>query len=755
MSAPATPPQLRPPGRMRARVMGLSAALLPILIGLAICVLLAGAAPVERLRNIVFDQYLRAAPRVWTPDLPVRIVDIDDASLAKIGQWPWPRRRLAELTDRLRENGAAAIAHDVLFAEPDRYAPAAILSELPDLPEREALRAALGKTGDLAGDPLARAFSQAPVVAATALVNRRGEEPKDLKDAAKTSFVILGDDPAPAAPRFAGVVLPLPDLREAASGLGAINYLSDGDQTIRKAQLLFALGPPGATVLVPSFAVEALRVAFQTDTPIVKSTNASGERAWGDYRAIVAVKVGDAEIPTQADGSVRIRYAGSQPGRLIPAWKVLAGEVERDEIEGRIVLVGSSAAALADIRATPLSGAAPGVEVHAELLEHAITGARLVRPDWAPGAEGFAVLLGGVLVAWAAARFRPIPAALALAIVVFAGAAGSWLLFTRADLLLDPLVPGASWTATYVAGTLVAYLRAETERQHVRGAFKRYLSPEIVEQIAADPSRLRLGGETRETTVLFSDVRDFTARAEALDAEGVVRFLNALHTPLTAAVLAQGGTIDKYIGDGLMAFWNAPLDAPDHADRACAAALAMEQAVRELDARMAREAAAAGAVHTPVRIGVGLNTGLAFVGNMGSEQRLEYSMVGDTVNIAARLESGTKALGAPILVSRDTAAAARSHLFVPLGELVLKGKSRLEPVFALHARKEGDMTDFEEFLDLHAQATEAIDAGDPNARERTAKACATPDGARYASFYERRLAGLAPELALTKNPGGS
>ena len=514
MNAPAKPPQFRPPGRMRARIIGLGVTLAPVLVGFALSVFLAGTPPVERLRNITFDQYLRAAPRAWSPDLPVRIVDVDDASLARIGQWPWPRRRIAELTDKLAANGAASIAYDVLFAEPDRYAPGAIISELPDIPEREALRSALEASGSLAADPLAKAFSEAPVVAATALVLRPSEGKDDIANAVKSSFVVLGDDPRPIAPRFAGVVLPLPELRTAVTGLGAINYLSDGDQIIRKAPLLFALGPPGQGILVPSFAVEALRVAFQTDTPIVKSTNASGERAYGGYSAIVAVKIGDAEIPTDADGSVRIRYAGSQPGRLIPAWKVLAGEVDRDEIEGRIVLIGSSAAALSDIRTTPLNPSAPGVEIHAELLEHAITGSRLVRPDWAPGAEGFAVLFGGIIVAWGARRFRPILAALALVSIVTIGAAGSWLLFTRADLLLDPLVPGVAWIATYITGTLAAYLRAENERQHVRGAFQRYVAPAIVERIAADPSRLRLGGETRETTVLFSDVRDFTSRSE-------------------------------------------------------------------------------------------------------------------------------------------------------------------------------------------------------------------------------------------------
>lgn len=728
--------------------------LAPIAIGFALAVFLAGSGPVERLRNLVFDQYLRAAPRAWSPDLPVRVIDVDDASLARTGQWPWPRRIMADLTDKLAQSGAAVIAFDVVFAEPDRYAPAAILDELPASAERDALRASLEAQGKLASDPLALAFERAPVVAATALVSRPASS-FDPRLATKSRFIILGDDPTPVAPAFPAAVLPLPDLRAAAMGLGAINYVSDGDQIIRRGPLVFAVGPAGDQVLAPSFAVEALRVAFQTNNPVIKSTNASGERVAGGHRAIVAVKVGDAEVLTDADGAVRIRYAGDQLGRRIPAWKALAGEVDRSEIEGRIMLVGSSAAALADLRATPLSPSTPGVEVHAELLEHILTGARLVRPDWAPGAEGFVILLGGALVAWAARRFRPLPAACALLTALTASGVGSWLLFTRGDVLLDPLVPSASWIATYVVGTLFAYRRAESERRYVRSAFQRYLSPEIVEQIAADPSRLRLGGETRETTVLFSDVRDFTSRAEILDAEGVVRFLNALHTPLTAAVLAEGGTIDKYIGDGLMAFWNAPLDAPDHADRACAAALAMQQAALDLDARMAREAAANGAIHSPVRIGIGINTGVAFVGNMGSEQRLEYSIVGDTVNIAARLETATKAIWTPILVSQATAEAAKLHAFVPLGALSLKGRARAEPVFALHAKKSDQSSDFDVYISLHNIALAAIEGRQQNAETAIAEACSTRDGARYEAFYRSRLAARDHVAAPTMEQGDS
>ncbi|HEY8578343.1 MAG TPA: adenylate/guanylate cyclase domain-containing protein, partial [Beijerinckiaceae bacterium] len=704
------------------------AALAPLAVGLALALLLDGTRPVERARNIVFDQYLRWAPRVWSPDLPVRVLDVDDASLARLGQWPWPRTRLAEITRALHANGAAAIGFDMLLSEPDRYAPGEILAQLPPSPEREALAAALGQS--VGRDPLAEAFAEAPVVAALALTGASRE-----LGGLKTSFVRLGDDPAPALPRFSGMIRPLPALAEAASGLGAINYLPDMDLVLRKAPLVLAAGAGAEPALVPSFALEALRVAFAAPTPLIKATNASGERSFGGHLAVVAVKVGDAEIPTEADGSVRIRFAGDQPGRRIPAWRLLAGDVPREEIEGRIILIGSSAAALADLRSTPLDAATPGVDVHAEVIEHALTGARLARPDWAPGAEALAILLGGAFITFAARRLRPATAATATGGLIAAGATATWLLFTRQDLLFDPLIPGLSWAGAYLAATIAVFRRADREKRFVRAAFQRYVAPAVVEQLAEDPALLRLGGETREVTVLFSDVRDFTGRAESLDAAGVVRFLNALHTPLTAAVMAERGAVDKYIGDGLMAFWNAPLPVPDHADRACAAALAMAAAAERLDAQMREEAAREGRPHAPVRIGVGVCTGAAFVGNMGSEQRFDYSVVGDTVNVAARLEAATKVCGVPIIVSEATATAARGHWFAPLGPIRLKGKARPVEIFALHGKKVPQGDDVSSFIPLHLKALASLTRGAPDAPGAVAAALAHPEGARYAAFY--------------------
>jgi len=751
--APQTP---KPSSGFRASRAGglhrLIAALLPILVGLVIAVLLNGSRPVERIRNIVFDEFQRLAPRPWTPDLPVRVADIDDASLAKLGQWPWPRERLAELTKRLVENGAAVVAFDSLFSEPDRLAPAEILAQLPDSPEKQALTKSLADSGKLNADPLEQAFRDNPVVIGLALSNR----PAGPIVPMKTQFVTLGDDPMSVLPSFSSMILPLDHLRNAAAGMGAINYVPDIDLILRRVPLVFAAGTGADKVLVPSFAAEALRVAFHTDTPIIKASNASGETNFGGASSVIAVKIGDAEIPTERDGAVRIRFAGSQPGRILPVWKILAGEVDRDEIEGRIILIGSSAAGLSDLRSTPLDSAVAGVEVHAELIEHAVSGARLARPDWALGAEAVLLALGGLLIAWLAWRLPPTIAALVAVVMIGGGLFASWYMFLHRDLLFDPVIPGVSWVATYLCMTFVVYRQSEQEKRFVRGAFQRYLSPTVVEQLAADPSRLRLGGETRDVSILFSDARNFTARSEALDAAGVVQFLNALHTPLTAAVLAQRGTIDKYIGDGLMAFWNAPLDIDDHADHACAAALTMLAAVPDIDAGLRREAEAAGRPHTPLAIGIGLNTGSAFVGNMGSDQRFDYSVVGDPVNVAARLEAATKEWGVPIIAAETTRRSARAHIFVELGAISVRGKSEEMQIFALHgAGSDGD-PDFEAFRALHRQALDAIEARAGDVEARIEAAVQTRDGARYADFYRRlRARGGHIEVETTKLPGGS
>ena len=692
----------------------------------AVClfVLLTDVSAVAQIRNLLFDHYQRMAPRPWSPDLPVRIVDIDDASLARYGQWPWPRETLARLTRKLAEADPAAIVFDVIFAEEDRYAPERLIARLPQTPERDALakRLAADETSD---GSFADALRDTRSVLALALTSQPSPQ---TKLAPKAGFVQIGDRAAPALPHFPYWVVPIEALRDAAHGLGAINYLPDRDLIVRKAPMLFALTDGKDPLLVPSIDAEALRVAQGTDTILVKSTRASGEASFLGTTSILETKIGDALIQTERDGAVRIRFAGHQPQRFVPAWRVLEGDIAADDLRNRIVFIGASAAALSDIRSTPIDTAIPGVEIHAEMIEHAATGSRLVRLDYAEGVEALALVVCALLAAFAVARMRPFGATLATAFIVASLAVASWLAFLKADLLFDPILPGTAAVSAFGMMTLLVFRRTERDRRQVRDAFSRYLAPAVVERLAADPSRLRLGGETRDMTMMFCDVRDFTARAERLDAQSVIAFLNALHTPLTEAVLSTGGTIDKFVGDGLMAFWNAPLDTPDHATRACEAALAMLEAIPSIEREL--QAAATSLDPAPhVRIGVGINTGEAVVGNMGSQQRFDFSVVGDNVNIAARLEAATKILQVPILVTEATAKAATGFDFVDLGQMSLRGKADGVRVFALHGRTRLRDASFPDFEALHQRAL----TGDPLALQQ---ARLHPEGQPYASFYD-------------------
>jgi adenylate cyclase len=710
----------------------------PIGLGLAVC--FANPPIVENLRNLVFDEYQRIEPRPWTPDLPVRVIDIDDASLEKIGQWPWPRKRLAELAEKLNGLGAAAIVFDVLMAEQDRLTPENMLAQLPDIPERDALGAALAAKGLIEADPLPEVLAKTPSV--LALVLTSDDTPRDV--ALKTGFATTGDDPLSFVPHFRTAILPLPRLVEKAAGLGAINWVPDRDLIVRKVPLLFGLdGPDKTSILVPSLDAEALRVAQDANTIIVKSSNASGAQAYGASTGVISVKIGAPQIDTEADGMVRVRFAGSQSGRHISAWRVLEDQLSAADVNGKIALVGSSAAALADLRSTPLEAAVPGIDIHAEVIEHIVTGSHLARPDYAPGLEALLLAICGLAAAFLTRLSNPIPAALFTIFLISCLVAASFVAFLKTDLLFDPLVPSFTSFAAYATMTVAVYRRSERQRRFVRQAFGRYLAPALVEQLAKDPSRLRLGGEAREVSVLFSDIRNFTARAEALSAQEVVHFLNSVHTPLTDIVLKENGTLDKYIGDGLMAFWNAPNDVPLHAEHACRAALAMREAIALLDAKAAADMIAAGGVHRAIEIGIGISTGEVFVGNIGSQHRFDYSIVGDVVNVAARLEAATKTLGTPILVSEGVAQAAPNFTFVALGEIGLKGKSQALSVFALHGPAARISAEFKSFLMLHENVLACIERHDPKTCDAIAAARAHSESAPYAKFYARCLSGLS------------
>lgn len=683
--------------------------------------------PVARLRSLVFDAYQRVDPPKFNRDLPVRIVDIDEDSLKQVGQWPWPRTLLAELVDRLAANGAATIGFDMVFPEPDRLSPANALHYWPKSDALAGLREEVEKLPSN-DEVLAEAIGKASVVLGFIAAPQGTSIPE-----AKAAFSFAGDDPKLFAPFYSGATASLEILQKPAQGAGALNWIPEHDQIVRRMPMIVRVGD----ALYPSLAADVLRLGQGASTYIVKSSGASGEMAFGEHTGIISIKIGEFEVPTEAHGQMWIRFSPHSKGRYLPAWKVLKGEIRRDDVEGRIVLIGTSAPGLLDIRATPLEAAVPGVELHAQVVEQIIQGAFLQRPDFATAAELLYILLLGSLIAFLIYRTGALGSAVVVAGAIVAVIGISWYAFKSYGWLVDPIYPAIALTAIYLAGTVFMFLRTERERNRVRNAFSHYMAPALVERLADDPSRLKLGGETRDMTLLFSDVRGFTTISEGLDAEELTRFLNSLFTPLSNIILEEQGTIDKFMGDAVMAFWNAPLDDSAHPTHACNAALRIMAEMETLNERWREEAKAKGKPYKPVKLGIGLNTGVCCVGNLGSETRFDYSVIGDNVNIASRLEGQSKTYDVGTVVGESTTARAPGFAFLELDLLKVKGKTEATRAFALVG--DSDVKNSKKFIelnDLHQKFLARYRAQDWEAAETLSRKCEKLNTVHLERVYE-------------------
>jgi adenylate cyclase len=644
---------------------------LGLLIGIA-ALRIADPPPVEELRVRTFDTFQVLEPRVKTAR-PVRIVNIDEKSLAKFGQWPWPRTIVADLVANLTRLGPAAIGFDVMFAEPDRLSPALAADSLRNLDEatRAKLRALPGND-----DILADAMRQSRVaLGETGLPYVVADLDKELP---VTGLALLGDEhPQRFMVQFPGLLRSTPVLEAAASGRGLLTIRTERDGIVRRVPMI--MQAQGLTM--PSLSFEMLRLASGSDTILIKSTDVG----------VTSVAVQGFAVPTDLHGQIWVHFAPNDPSIYISAADVLEGKVDADVIAGRLVLIGTAAVGLQDVKTTPISPVMPGVEIHAQVLEAALTGQLLSQPLWGAMAEFLAAMILGLAVIWFAPMFGPVSLIAVGAFFATLLAGTSWYYYSQYRLLIDPTYPLLSTTAIYLTLIFFSFVREQTQRRQIRSAFGQYLSPALVEQLAQAPERLVLGGEEREMTIMFSDMRGFTSISESYkhDPQGLTALMNRFLTPLTNAILQRKGTIDKYMGDAIMAFWNAPLDDSEHQTNACEAALDMLERVAQLNKERQAEADTGGHAYIPLNIGVGLNTGTCVVGNMGSDLRFDYSVFGDSVNLASRLEGQSKEYGFPIIVGSKTALAAREKFAIlELDFVMVKGKSEPEVIYAIAGRGE-------------------------------------------------------------------
>jgi adenylate cyclase len=634
----------------------------------AICVLLlfalvplrlADPRPLQELRTRTFDffQVLRPRPQEIRP---VVIVDIDEASLKAIGQWPWPRTTVADLVTQITQLGAVAIGFDIIFPEPDRMSPAIAERSFRGIDAETRAKLDSLPSND---EALADVIKHSRVVIGQA--GAAAPEVKTTADAAlQTGFAVRGPDARPYLVTFAGLLRNVPVIEQAAAGRGLFSINPESDGIIRRVPVIMT----AQGSLVPSLSLEMLRVVTGSSAILVRV----------DEAGVQSVAVPGLEVPTDRNGQFWVHFNHHDPERYISAKDVLQGNVPPDRLAGKLVLIGTSAIGLLDLKTTPLDAAIPGVEVHAQILESVLSKSSLVNPNYAIGAElALAVLFGLAIIV--AAPMLPASIVIVLGGCLIAGLIGlSLYLFVEHNLLIDFTYPLISSWLIYLVLTFVNYFREQKQRRQIRSAFGYYLSPHMVEQLARSPEKLVLGGEERRMTILFSDVRGFTTISEHYkdDPQGLTRLMNRFLTPLTNAIIERKGTIDKYIGDAIMAFWNAPVDDQEQEANACEAALEMLSRAEMLNNELKREAETNGGVYMPLRIGIGLNTGPCVVGNMGSDFRFDYSVLGDTVNLASRLEGRTKDYRIPVVIGSRTAEGARQKFAVMEIDLIMvKGRS--------------------------------------------------------------------------------
>ncbi len=583
-------------------------------------------------------------------DPRVVVCDIDAVGVDRIGQWPWPRDVLASLVDRLAEGGARVIAFDVVFSEPARAG----------AHEDEALERALRRAGNVVLGYYFRREAVRPVPWGGS-GPRAGGDPANILDSAIEQVIEPPDGyPIPERP---DVEPNIDRLAAAADSQGFFSIDPDADGVLRH----YALVSRHGGAFHPALAVRAVQRAL-----------GAGPLALEPHQGrLPRLVVAGRPVPADESGRLWINYRGPAGSfTTVSALDAIEGRAPGGAFRDRIVFIGASETGIADLRATPLAGIVPGVEVHATVADNLLNG-RFIHDTAVQLAVSLAAVLAlGPVVGLLVTAFpRSLVGAGVAAAVVVGWLGACWIGLTRFDAHLQLVHPFLAASLSYVGASVYQGVFVEAKARLIKKTFQQYVSPAIVEEMLQDPDRIKLGGERREMTVLFADIRGFTSISETMEPEQVVRLLNEFLTPMTRLVIEAGGTLDKYMGDALMAFFGAPTLQQDHAARACRAALAMRAELVRLNAAW-REAG----ILPPggrVGIGVGVNTGVMSVGNMGSDAVFDYTVIGDHVNLGSRLEGLNKVYGTEIIVSESTAeAAGPGLLFRELDQVRVKGKQK-------------------------------------------------------------------------------
>jgi adenylate cyclase len=641
------------------------------------------------------------------------IAAIDEKSLGELGRWPWPRTTIARLVDKLKGYGAKAVGFDIVFSEPDQNSS---LNAIVDLTKEvkkigikdERVQGLLNKKRLVADTDatLAKTIKRAKNVTLGYFFLKSSKEAehlseKDIEAAgeniANSRYQMIQGETSPEESAFVNVtaysaVTNLKPLSDAAENSGYFNAFPDTDGTIRWSPLVIRFQDNYFLPLSLSLLVQYL------DWPMVTLNMAKF--------GIEGIKIGDINIPTDETGRMLINYLG--PGRTFPHYSIsdiIKGRLSPDTFKDKIVIVGATAIGIYDLRVTPYSSVYPGVEIHATAIDNILHRNFLHRSSGTSLLDVCMIVFCGLLIGIVVPRVKAVQGMIFSLLVVISFVLLNTFIFSRYNLWLNIIYPVLTMMTIYLGITVYRYITEEREKRKIRGAFQYYLTASVINEMLKDPTKLKLGGDKKDLTVLFSDIRGFTTISEKMTPEALVHLLNEYLTAMTNLVFKYDGLLDKYMGDAIMAVFGAPLDQPDHAVRACRTALGMMEELKKLQKKWADEG------RPVLDIGIGINSGDMVVGNMGSDMRFDYTVMGDSVNLGSRLEGINKEYGTNIVISEYTYAAVKDALFCrELDSVRVKGKKLPVKIYELLGEKkdaekwEKAISLFEEGLSKYKQA---------------------------------------------------
>jgi len=597
----------------------------------------------------------------------VVIATVDEKSLSEIGRWPWSRSMTAKLVDSLKEYGAKAVGFDIVFAEPEQStgpSADAILAKSV----KDAKNVSLGyffhtsmKDVEFLSEEYINASGSLIAGSMYSMVRVKGHD--------GNYNLIKAHAPVPS----------IKEIAESGENSGYFNAFPDPDGVIRWSPLVIKFQDNFYYSLPIALLMQYL------DYPMIVLNMAEF--------GVDGITLGDLRIPTDESGRLLINYLG--PAKTFPHYSIsdlIAGRISPDLVKDKIVVVGATATGIYDLRVTPFSPVYPGVELHATVVENILQGNFLEQSAWTTFIDICGIIVFGMIIGITIPRLKALQGILLVMVLLGGFVAGNTIIFAKYNTWLNMVYPVLTMMTIYLVITVYRYFTEEREKKKIRGAFQYYLTASVINELLKDPTKLKLGGDKKDLTVMFSDIRGFTTISEKLTPEELVHLLNEYLTAMTDIVFKYEGLLDKYIGDAIMAVFGAPVDQPDHALRSCRTALEMMATLKGLQQKWAAEG------RPFVDIGVGINSGDMVVGNMGSNMRFDYTVMGDNVNLSSRLEGINKEYGTHIVISEFTYEVVKEEVFCrELDAVRVKGKKLPVKIYELICERK-DAAEHEEYI---------------------------------------------------------